>query len=205
MIAFLAMGIGYSLPFLSPQLLTYVNRLEPGAAGFALVPAAVMTALLGRKGGKLADKKGNSFLFYTASALLLLCFVLLSSFAGMSPLIIAIILIFGNVGQSMLYIALSNAISRSLPKEQIGVGMGLLSMLNFISGAIAAGVYGKAVDQGASFSFNPVNSHPDAAVFSNIYLVLAVLLAGILVFYSMKFGKDKALNAPRMDERAAQS
>gem|GEM_PF-7050333 len=29
-IAFLAMGIGYSLPFLSPQLLTYVNRLEPG-------------------------------------------------------------------------------------------------------------------------------------------------------------------------------
>lgn len=196
-IAFLASGIGYSLAFLSPQLLTHVNRLAPGAAGFALVPAAVMTALLGRKGGKLADKKGNSFLFYTASTLLLVCFVLLSSFAGMSPVLIAIILIFGNVGQSFLFIAMSNAISRSLPKEQTGVGMGLLAMLNFISGAIASGVYGKTVDQGASFHWNSANSHPAAAVYSNIYLVLAVVHAGILLFYYLQFGRAKALDAAR--------
>jgi len=190
-IAFLATGIGYSLNFLSPQLLTHVNELAPGLVGFALVPAAAMTAVLGRKGGKLADSKGNSFLFYMASALLLTCFVLLSSFAGMSPVLIAIILIFGNVGQSFLLIALSNAISRSLPKEQTGIGMGMLAMLNFISGAIAAGVYGKAVDQGASFHWNLVNSHPVAFVYSNIYLVLAVLHAGILLFYYVQFGRAR--------------
>lgn len=190
-IAFLATGIGYSLVFLSPQLLAQVNQLEPGLVGFALVPAAAITAVLGRKGGRLADKKGNSFLFYLASALLLACFGLLSTFAGMPPVFIAIILIFGNVGQSFLSIALSNAISLSLPKEQTGVGMGLLAMLNFVSGAIAAGVYAQIVDQGASIRWNPVNSHPSAFVYSNIYLVLAVLHAGILLFYYMQFGRAR--------------
>lgn len=190
-IAFLANGIGYSLGFLSPQLLAHVNQLEPGLVGFALVPAAAMTAVLGRKGGQLADQKGNSYLFYLASASLLTCFVLLSTFAGMSPMLIAIILIFGNVGQSFLSIALSNTVSRSLPKEQIGVGMGLLAMLNFVSGAIAAGVYAQIVDQGASIRWNPVNSHPEATVFSNIYLVLAVLHVGILLFYYVQFGRTK--------------
>lgn len=201
-IAFLASGIGYSLNFLSPQLLTHVNQLMPGLVGLVLVPAAATTAALGRKGGKLADKKGNSFLFYLASVLLLVCFVLLSTFAGMSPVLISMILILGNVGQSFLYISLSNTISRSLPKEQTGTGMGLLAMLNFISGAIAAGIYGKLVDQGASVHWNPlnlINQQTTASVYSNIYLVLALLHIGILLFYFMQFGKVSS-NGSRENE-----
>ncbi|MFE5323541.1 MFS transporter [Paenibacillus sp. NPDC056579] len=193
-IAFAATGIGYSLVFLSPQLLTEVNRLAPGLVGFVMVPAAVTTAILGRKGGKLADAKGNSFLFYSASALLLSCFLLLSSFAGTSPIWIALILIFGNVGQSFLYIALSNAISRTLPQEQSGVGMGLLSMLNFIAGAVSASLYSKTVDQGSGSSWNPLHLHPDAAVFSNIYLVLAALFGIVLLVYTVQFGKIRRRN-----------
>ncbi|QYR21834.1 MFS transporter [Paenibacillus sp. sptzw28] len=198
-IAFLTTGIGYSLIFLSPQLLTHANQLSPGLIGFAMFPAACMTAVLGRQGGKLADVKGNSFLFFTASALLLICFVLLSSFAGISPVIIALILIFGNVGQSFMYIALSNAVSRTLPKEQTGVGMGLLSMLNFVAGAVSAGVYSKTVDQGAAFHWNPLNSHSNALVYSNIYLILAVLHVGILLLYYLQFGRA-ARTTGRKDE-----
>ncbi|WP_169089142.1 MFS transporter [Paenibacillus sp. PL91] len=187
--AFLTTGIGYSLAFLSPQLLSQVNHLAPGLVGFTLVPAAVTTAILGRKAGKLADEKGNPRLFYTASALLLTCFVLLSSFAGISPVYVAIFLIFGNVGQSFMMIALSNTISRSLPKEQTGVGMGLLATLNFIAGAVSAGVYSTTVDQGASSGWNAVNSHPNAFAYSNIYLVLAILHVMILLLYYYQFGR----------------
>lgn len=67
--------------------------------------------------------------------------------------------------------------------------MGLLAMLNFVSGAIAAGVYAKMVDRGADMVWNPANSHSSASVYSNIYLVLAVLHAGILLFYYMQFGR----------------
>lgn len=192
-IAFLTTGIGYSLAFLSPQLLSQVNHLAPGLVGFAMVPAAVTTAIMGRKAGKLADAKGNPFLFYAASALLLTCFVLLSSFAGISPIYIAIFLIFGNVGQSFMMIALSNTISRTLSKEQIGVGMGLLAMLNFIAGAVSASVYSRTVDQGASSGWNAANSFPVAFVYSNIYLILAILHVVISLLYYFQFGRAKRM------------
>ncbi|UUZ81055.1 hypothetical protein LJK88_41060 [Paenibacillus sp. P26] len=95
-------------------MLTHVNRLAPGLVGLAMVPAAVTTAVLGRKGGKLADAKGNAYLFFAASSPLIVCFLLLSCFAGIPPVFIALFLILGNVGQSFIYIALSNAISRSV-------------------------------------------------------------------------------------------
>jgi len=103
-VMFLVTGIGFALVFLSPQLLANVNRLEPELVGFALVPAAAVTAVLGRLGGALADRKGHLFLYFLASALIAGGFVMLSTFAGMSPVPIAIALIFGNLCQSFLYI-----------------------------------------------------------------------------------------------------
>lgn len=67
--------------------------------------------------------------------------------------------------------------------------MGLLAMLNFIAGAVSAGVYSKSVDQGAAFPFNLANSHPQVFVYSNIYSVLAILYAGILLLYYFQFGR----------------
>lgn len=174
-VMFLTTGIGFALVFLSPQLLANVNRLDPGLVGFALVPAAVATALLGRLGGALADRKGHAFLYYVASALIAAGFMMLSTFAGMSPVLIAVALIFSNLGQSFLYISLSIAVSRTLPQEQTGVGMGLLAMLSFIASAFAAGVYAGIVDRGTGAAWNPANAHPEAAVYSNIFLALAVL------------------------------
>lgn len=183
------MSVGYALPFLTPQLLADINGLAPGWIGFVMVPGAVAAAILGGRGGKLADTKGTRYLFYTASTLLLLCFALLSTFAGVSPYLIALILVFGNVGQIFMQISLSKTISLSLPKEQTGVGMGLFSLLNFLSGAIATGVYGKAVDLGAGSSWNPLNLFQGASTYSNIYIVLVALQAGVLLLFMLQFGK----------------
>lgn len=185
----LVMSVGYALPFLTPQLLSDVHRLLPGWIGFAMVPGAVVTAFLGRTGGRLADTKGTSFLFYAASTLLLAGFILLSSFAGVSPFWIALFLIFGNVGQMFMQVSLSKTVSLSLPKEQSGVGMGLFSLLNFLSGAIATGIYGKAVDWGASTAWNPLSVNPGASTYSNIYFVLAALQIGILLLFFVQFGR----------------
>ncbi|ULL14490.1 MFS transporter [Paenibacillus sp. H1-7] len=188
MISVMINGIGVSLYFLSPLLLSRVHQLPPYWIGFVMVPAAIASALLGRKGGKLADKKGNAALFFIASGLLTTCFVLLSTFTGMSPIFIAAFLLFGNVGQSFMLIAMSNAISRSLPKEQVGVGMGMFSMLNFIIQGMATGIYGRLADVHAEGSWNLLNTAPAGSVFSNIYLVLAGLHVCILLFYYVQFG-----------------
>lgn len=197
--AFAATGVAYSLPFLSPQLLTHVNGLSPAWVGLTMVPAAAVTALLGRSAGKLADARGNPFLFYASTGLLGFCLLLLSAFAGIAPAWIAVFLIFGTVGHSFMYIALSNGISRTLPQDQVGIGMGLLSMLNFIAGAVSASLFGGVVDRGASSGWNPLNTHPSAFAYSNLYLVLAGLLAIFIAVYFLQFGgiKRDGVNATK--------
>ncbi|WP_080837930.1 MFS transporter [Cohnella massiliensis] len=188
-IAVMGVSVGYCLLLLTPQLLADVHDLSPGLIGFIMVPGAAVSALLGRKAGKLADAKGNSTLLAIASVLLFVCFSLMYLFSlGGSPVLVAVFLIFGNVGLMFFQIALSNTISRTLPNEQTGIGMGLLSMLNFLSGAIATGIYSKIVDHGASFSLNPFVEEKNSYVYGNIYFVLTLAVLGIWIVYRVRFG-----------------
>lgn len=204
-LAMLIMGIGYAFIFLTPQMLAEVNRLDTGAIGFVMVPAAAVSALLGRKAGKFADTHGNPVLFGAASALLMTAFVLLSFAAGADPLWIVALLVVGQSGQMFMQIALNNTISRTLPREQAGTGMGLLTMLNFLSGASAAALYSRIVDQGAGgWRFNPLSLHAEAAVFSNIYAVLALLHVLILVLYMARYGRVSQPQPPAAKAKPAE-
>lgn len=188
---FLFSGAAFALHFLSPLLLAEIHALPPGWIGFVMVPAAAASALLGKTGGKLADAKGNTDLFLTAMIMLVACFVLLSTFSAISAVAVALFLILGNVGQTFGMIALSNSVSLSLAKEQAGIGMGLMQMLNFISAGIASGVYGTMLDIRSEVSWNPLYAYAEGQVYSNIYLVLAGLLLAMLMFYSLRFGKTE--------------
>jgi len=194
-LAFLITGIGYAVPFLTPQMLGEVYQLSPEWIGLSLVPAALASALLGRKGGEIVDSKGSRVLFYTAAILMLLCFILVSTFVGEPPMWIAAFLILGNVGQSFMLIAVSHTIAQTLPREQAGIGTGLQSLMNFMSAAIAASLYGKMVDQGAGNVWNPLNEHEGVHVFSNIYLAASLGLVLIVIAYTMQFGRKNSHNA----------
>jgi DHA2 family metal-tetracycline-proton antiporter-like MFS transporter len=76
---------------------------------------------------------------------------------------------------------MSNKISATLPRETVGLGMGMFAMMNFISGALATTLIGKIV------------ALQDTQVtFSNIFLGLAILLVVILSIYSIGNKKLKA-------------
>lgn len=192
LIAFLATGFSFGIAFTTPQLLANVNHLNPAVIGFAMFPAAIAAAMMGRRGGKLADEKGNSFLVYTAASLLFICFLALSTVAGLSPYWVVVFLLFGTIGQTFMQIAMSNTVSRTLAKEQTGVGMGLYSMLSFISGATATALIGKMLDLGSpSIRFNPLFGSRDGLIYSNIFVFLAVMLALVLVLYATLFGQQR--------------
>jgi len=191
-LAFLNTSLTFALPFMTPQFLAKLNHLSPAMIGLVMFPAALSSALMGRKGGKLADKKGNLLLVHTATSLLFVCYILLSSFVGSSPLLIIIFLIFGNLGQTFMSIALSNTISRTLTKEQTGVGMGLFAMLNFISGATATSLIGKLLDNNKTeFHFNPIIYNSAVFIYSNIFFVLALLIIVVAFLYSKQFGSTQ--------------
>jgi DHA2 family metal-tetracycline-proton antiporter-like MFS transporter len=182
-VAFVLTGLNFGLPFMAPPFLAAL----PLAVGFVLFPSAICAALLGRRGGKLADDKGNRFLFAIAASLILLSFVMLSSVVGLSPAWIGFFMIFGTVGQSFIQIAMSNTISRTLAKEQTGVGMGLFAMLNFIAGATATTLIGKALDAGTStLRLNPFPPG-EALLYSNIFVVLGALIIVVSIVYFAQF------------------
>ncbi|MEK3880799.1 MFS transporter [Paenibacillus sp. FSL M7-0420] len=192
-ITFCITGISFSSPYLIPQLLTLVNGLSPAYIGIVMLPAAIVTTVLGRKGGKLADEHGNPRLVYTAASLLGIGFLCLSSVAGGSAVLVSISLIFCVLGQSFMQIAMSNTVSRTLTPEQTGVGMGLFSMLTFISAATSTAVLGKVLDSGApAAAFNPIPGNEASFVFSNIFTVLAVLVMAVSMVYYVQFGRKES-------------
>lgn len=195
LIAFLSTGLNFfGVPFIIPLMLTNINKLEPIMIGLIMFPGALIAALLGRKGGKLADEKGNVFLVYTAAALLFLSFSFLSLSAGMSAVIIMLLLISCGVGQIFMQIAMSNTVSQTLSKEQTGVGMGLFMMLNFISGATATTLIGKILDLGhPTFQLNPFLVNKQALSYSNIFAVLSIMLIVVLLAYKRQFGSNKEI------------
>jgi DHA2 family metal-tetracycline-proton antiporter-like MFS transporter len=190
-LSFLLHAVGISLFVLTPKLMSDVHGLAADRIGFAMVPAALAAALLGRKGGKLADGKGNPFLFRIASLSLMACFFLLSAFAGAPPFWIAAFLVPGQVGQSFIGVAMGNTVSRSLPEGQVGVGMGLFSMLNFIAQGIAVSLYGLAVEWRAADGWNPLHAGAESTLYSNVYLVLAAVHAAILAVYLSVFREPR--------------
>ncbi|WP_409344968.1 MFS transporter [Paenibacillus sp. MBLB4367] len=199
LMAFLATAMNFGLTFMTPQYLAKLNGLSPGSIGLVLFPAAIAAAVMGRRGGRLADERGNPFLVAVASIMMLLCYALLSTYVGASPYWIAVLLIAGNVGQTFMQIAMSGTISRTLAKEQVGVGMGLFSMLNFISGAVSMSVIGKALDNpSSSLQLNAFAWKEGANTYSNIFVVLCLLTVVIAGVYRFQFGaaRTRAKMAP---------
>ncbi|WP_037283571.1 MFS transporter [Saccharibacillus sacchari] len=188
LLAFFMMAISSGIPFIAPQLLAGVYAFSPVMIGAAMLPSALITAFLGRRGGKLADEKGNAALLYVASTLLITGFLCLSSAVGFSPIWIAVFLIFGVLGQSYMQITLSNTVSRALAPEQVGTGMGLLSMSNFIAMAAVTAVTGKVLDLGTTtVRLNPIPPGGAGLLHSNILIMLAFLTVGMTVFYRIFF------------------
>ncbi|MBP3963022.1 MFS transporter [Paenibacillus lignilyticus] len=203
LITFVMLGINFAIQFITPQLLASVNHLSPVFIGMVMLPSALVAAFLGRGGGKLADDKGNPFLVYTAASLLIIGFICLSSIVGMSPVYIAIFLIFSVLGQSFMQIAMSNTVSRTLSNEHIGVGLGLYNMVTFISLAASTATIGKVLDFGTSaVRINPIPQDSTTFVYSNIFLALAVLIVLMASLYYVEFGRAaKMSKGDKMDSK----
>ncbi|PWK16484.1 MFS transporter [Tumebacillus permanentifrigoris] len=191
-ISFLASGLSFGIPFLTPMMFTTLNHVSPATIGFFMFPGAILAALLARRAGRLADEKGNTALGSIALSLLFLAYGLLSVVAGLSPWVVMCFLIFGNLGQTFIQIANSNLISRTLSKQHAGVGMGLMMMVNFIAGATATSIIGKVLDFGPTLQLNPLLMQGEGVVYSNIFLFLAVGVIVIATLFYYQFGKKRA-------------
>ena len=191
LVSALSSGIGFGIPYLTPLLLQSINGLSPLMSGLIMFPGAFLAAMLGKKGGMLADKKGNHILAYTALLSFFLGYGFLSIVAGLSPWLIMAVLILACIGQTFIQIALSNTVSGSLPKEHVGVGMGVFMMTNFIAGAASITFISKALEiKHAALQLNPFLQNHESINYSNIYAVLTLLIAAVTLIFSSSLKKQ---------------
>lgn len=137
--------ISFGFLFLAPQMLARVFGLAPLTSGLLLFPGALLAMLVSNRVGRIIDRYGNKDLLRYVPWLMLLSTVLLALTARYSYYWIAALYILVSISFTTLSSAVSNELSRQLPKERIGSGMGLFQLLQFFSGAFAVALSGSAL------------------------------------------------------------
>jgi DHA2 family metal-tetracycline-proton antiporter-like MFS transporter len=165
-LAFLTTGLIFVLPFTMPLLLHDLHGLQVGQIGLVMAPGAVVAALLGRRVGRMVDERGNVVVFMLAAGSMVVAFTALAVGVAWHVVLLAVLLVVTSVGQVGIQVSMSNTVAGTLPREMAGLGMGMFSMMNFISGAMATTLIGKLVAL-----------HDVAWMYRAIFIALAALLA----------------------------
>jgi DHA2 family metal-tetracycline-proton antiporter-like MFS transporter len=175
--SFLGIFTMFSMMFLLPLLLSEVNGLTTQLIGFVLFPGAVCAALIGGFVGRLTDRIGSQPVVYLALALMVSGFFLLSTFIGNAAWIISIVLIITYIAFPFLQTSTATLISTILPGRQIGIGMGIYNLCNFMSGAFGGAIIGKILDHNSTgWAINPLaHAKGSAIIYSNLFMGLIIL------------------------------
>ncbi len=182
---FLAVGTIFGMMFMTPLMLRDINGLGTEKIGLVMFPGAMSAAVMGTIGGRLVDRKGNVPVVFMGLAFLATGFVLLSVIAGSKPWVVSLNLIVCYIGFSLLQPSLAHTASSTLPKEFLGIGMGMYNLFFFTSGAFSAAFIGRMLDAAKGRpAINPLSSSPAAGPYSNICMLLAfVVLCAAAVFH----------------------
>ena len=167
-----------------PLLVSEVNGLSAGRAGLVLAPGAIALALLSPYAGRLSDRIGVRTPLFAGLAVMLLSALFLSTFAvGGSAVLVATGMLGLGSGFAFVNPSATAAAAAVLPREEVGVGLGIHQGLFFLGGGTGPAVIGAffAARQGAGAgALNPLYGL-GAAPFSDAFLMVCVALVVSLV------------------------
>lgn len=191
-VAALTTGSMFGVLFATPIILSHLWGLGAGEIGLIMFPGAMAAAIMGRLGGRMADAFGGRRMILTGAAVLALGHLALSTAAGAKPAIFSAVLVLSYIGFSFLQSAMPHTVSSGLPPEHTGVGMGAYSMFFFSSGSFFTSVIGRALDleHMPLALINPLSPFPGAALYSNIFLILAVIVLFALFLFRQGCAKS---------------
>jgi DHA2 family metal-tetracycline-proton antiporter-like MFS transporter len=194
-VCFLAIGSVYGMLFMVPLMLREFNHLDSNSIGFVMLPGAVSAAIMGRIGGRIADKKGSVRVVYSGLLLLLMGFMFFTFLTGFLPWVISLNFALCYIGFSFIHQGMANTVSQIIPPEESGVGMGMYNLVFFMAGGFSTTVVGKLLDlSSSSFSFNPFMVVDASSLYSNIFFgfIMVLLFSGGLFYETFRVGKNKS-------------
>ena len=177
---FLGVSAVFGYFFSIPLLLREVHTVSTSQIGLVIFPGAIIAAILGVVGGRLADRWGGVPVVHAGFGLLLLGYLLMSGLLSSGVLTILLLLIICYTGFAFIQLALAKTVSITLSPERAGVGMGLYNLVFFTAGAFGTSFVGTLLDQ--LDRFLPTAEYGPGIAYSGLFLAAgcAVLLAGVL-------------------------
>ncbi|MBP3952885.1 MFS transporter [Bacillus suaedae] len=188
--SFFAMMTMMGNMFLLPLMLSDVNGLNTLAIGLTIFPAAMAAALTGKWAGVLTEKWGGKQVVYLAFAFMISGFGLLSTLVGQNTWVIALVTLLVFIAFPFIQTSTANLLSEALPKSEIGVGMGIYNLFNFMAGALGGALIGKALDYKTDFLINPFSiAEGNETMYSNVFISLAILTIANCLFFRLVMKK----------------
>ena len=175
-VGFLLFSIVIGTFFLFPLLLHGTFGLETGQIGLLLFPGAISGVVVGPFAGRLADRRGNTFVVTLGLSLVILSIGTLALTFSLSPYLVGGMLLMTNVGFILFQTAMMNSVSQTLSNQETGVGMGFFNLVSIISGAVGTAVVGKFLESGTSGAYGLVLG----------LFALIVLLGGLMYLWTFR-------------------
>ncbi|WP_306983190.1 MFS transporter [Alkalicoccobacillus murimartini] len=174
-VGFCVMSLNLGNLFLMPLVLASEFQTSAMGIGFMIAPGAILTAVISRYVGRGIDRLGNGTFILWGHVSLAGVALVFSLFTSISPLVILIGYLVFSPAFSATLSALNNEVSRILPDEYIGSGMGMMQLAQFMGGSLAVAVCGVLI----SFHVNVSIIHE----YGFVYLCLLGLIVCSLVVY----------------------
>lgn len=185
-IGFTAFVSHFAALFLMPIILTTVFKKDPAEVGMIIFPGAILSAIAAQFIGRLIDRFGNKPLILFGQLFLLISTILFAFFSTVSPYFILFTYMFMSTGFSALTSSVANEVSRILPKDDIGTGMGMAQLIQFFGGAFGVTLTGIMITLQQELV--------ETVIYRNIFSGLIVLVVVAIVNFSfyVKNGYVKA-------------
>ncbi|NOU97720.1 MFS transporter [Paenibacillus sp. LMG 31456] len=180
--AFSAFVLNMSMLFLMPLVLANGFHKSAASVGLMIFPGAIVSAFLMRYVGRWIDRFGNMRFLLAGHILMGLSLILISLGIHMSAFVLTFAYLIFAPSLSTITSTLSNEVSRILPKEQIGSGMGLSQLSQYMGGSFAVALCGLLIVWQGQLA--------PLFAYQHIYMLLVVVLL-LSLFTMWRYTKSK--------------
>lgn len=173
-----AFFINFSNLFIMPIILASIFGISPAGVGMIIFPGAILAVIVGPFIGRMIDRYSSLPIIIAGQLLLLSGAILFAFFATKHSYFILAIYIFASIGFNALSSSVSNEITRILAPEQIGSGIGLSQLIQFLGGALGVTISG--------FLLTAQQNMPFESMYRNIftfYSFIILLAIGMFILY----------------------
>lgn len=192
MIGFILFGAVMGVMFMFPIMLNSIHQLTTDKIGTLMFPGAFSAVIFGTVAGNLTSKRGSHTVFYIGFSLIIFSLLMLSGLTDKWIWYTGATLISLYIGFSFVQTAMAETVTATLPKSQIGVGMGFYGLSSFIAGAIGTAVISKLLDsQFLTVAFLPFVDMAKAHIYSNLFLFFTALICITGILYVSGFNRKK--------------